>query len=158
DVGDDRATRAGDADLHLAVDDLLAHAEHVFERALARPRQADVGLVDAEVFHQVEDLELVFDRRIANRRVLQTIPQRLVEEGDVLRDEASPPVDLVPVVDEVAGPVGVGHGGSAHAFSIAPAYSAGGFSPSVGPYIFSAIAKTIASSVWWASRICAMSP
>ena len=34
DVGDDRATRTGHLDLHLAVSDFFADARHVFERAL----------------------------------------------------------------------------------------------------------------------------
>jgi hypothetical protein len=103
DVGDHRAPGARDLDLHSAARDLAAHAQHVLERALARPWKTDVGLVDAQVFHQVQDLELVLDRGILHRRVLQAVAQGLVEEGVSLGDEAALAVDLVPVVDELGG-------------------------------------------------------
>ena len=76
-----------DLDLHLAVDDLLAEAKDVVERALAAAGQADVGLVDAEVLHQVQDAELVVDAGVLDARVLQAVAQRLVEEREALRDE-----------------------------------------------------------------------
>ena len=63
--------------------------------------EADVGDVDAEVVHEVEDLELLLDRRIDDGRVLQAVAQRLVEERGVLRGSAPLPIDLVPVEDEV---------------------------------------------------------
>jgi hypothetical protein len=69
------APGARDPDLHLAVDDLLAHAKDIVERALAAARQADVRPVNAEVVHQVQDLELVLDRRVGHRRVLQAVAQ-----------------------------------------------------------------------------------
>ncbi len=95
--------------LDLAVGDLPAHAQHVVERALRAARQADVGHVDAELVHQVEELELGLDARVGDGRVLQAVAQRLVEERDALGDEPPLPADLVPVVDELgSGQIGAG--------------------------------------------------
>ena len=44
----------------------LAHAQHVVERALRAAGQADVGDVDAELVHQVQELELVLDVRVVD--------------------------------------------------------------------------------------------
>ena len=98
----------GDLDLHLAVDDLLAHAQDVVERALAAARQADVRLIDAEVLHQMQDAKLVLDARVLDARVLQAVAQRLVEERESLRHEAPFAIHLVPVEDELTRAVGIG--------------------------------------------------
>jgi len=100
DVGGDGATGAGDLHIELLIDDLAAHAQDVVEGALVRARQPDVRGVDAEVVHQVQDLELVFDGRIANGWVLDAITERLVEELD-LAEGGVATADLVPVVDEL---------------------------------------------------------
>ena len=78
---DDGAAGAADLDVHLAVDDLLAEPEHVVERALAAAGEADVGVLDAEIVHQVQDAELVVDGRVLDARVLQAVAQRLVERA-----------------------------------------------------------------------------
>jgi hypothetical protein len=108
DVADHRATGARDLDLHLAVDDLPAEAQHVLEGALGASRKADVRLVDAEVFHQVQDLQLVVDARILDRGVLQAVAERLVEQRETLRNDPAFAIDLVPVEDELSGAVGLG--------------------------------------------------
>src|ERR1019366_6627971 len=87
DVAHHRATGRRDLDVHLAVDDLLAHGKDVVERALAAPGQADVHLVDAEVLHEVEDAEFVFDAGILDAGVLQAVAEGLVEQREALRDE-----------------------------------------------------------------------
>ena len=100
DVRDHGAARTRDLDLHLAVDGFLADAEDVFECAFARARESDVGHMDSEVLHQMEDLELLLDPRIHDGGVLETIAQRLVEERRVLRQDLALPINLVPVEDE----------------------------------------------------------
>ena len=87
----------------LVVGDLAAHAQDVGERALRAARQADVGDVDADLRHQVEQLELGLDVGVGDRGVLQPVAQRLVEERDALGDEPPLAADLVPVVDELGG-------------------------------------------------------
>ena len=103
DVGDDRAAGAADLDVHLAVDDLLAEPEHVVERALAAAGQADVRVLDAEIFHQVQDAQLVVDRRVLDARVLQAVAQRLVDQREGLGHEPSLSIELVPIENKVAG-------------------------------------------------------
>src|SRR5262249_4600702 len=46
-------------------------------------RQSDISRVDAECFHQVKQLEFLFDWRLRDRRRLQTITQRFVVDPDV---------------------------------------------------------------------------
>src|SRR5439155_1891764 len=64
-----------------------------------RPRagQPDVGSVDAERIHVMEDLDLLVDTRVAYRRRLQSIPQRLVVEH---RHGAEPGGIVVPVENQ----------------------------------------------------------
>jgi hypothetical protein len=97
-------------------------AQDVVEGALAGSGEADVGLVDAEIFHQVEDLELVLDRRVLDRRVLQAVAQCLVEERVSLGDETALAVHLVPVEDELRRSTGAGRGVMGHEWSIALAW------------------------------------
>src|SRR5690606_2900855 len=47
-----------------------------------RSRQPDVRRVDPELRHQMQDLQLLLDRRILHRRGLQPVPQRLVIQLD----------------------------------------------------------------------------
>ncbi len=55
-------------------------------------RQADVGGVDAERLHQVQDADLLVDRRALDRRRLQAVAQRLVVDLHAPRaGEAAPP-------------------------------------------------------------------
>ena len=60
----------------------IARASRSTSRATLRPGagQADVGGVDAERVHVVQDLDLLVDRRRPHRRRLQPVAQRLVVE------------------------------------------------------------------------------
>jgi hypothetical protein len=69
----------------------------------ARPREPDVGGVDAERVDQVEDPHLVFDRGGADGGRLQPVAQRLVVELDAERRPLPALAGVVPVVDEVGG-------------------------------------------------------
>ena len=100
-VRDDGAARTGHLDLHLAVGDFLADSRHVFERALGATGKTYVSFVNSEVFHEMENLELFADTRIDNRGVLQPIPERLVKERGVRRNETTLAVYLVPVEHEL---------------------------------------------------------
>src|SRR5215212_9346210 len=53
-----------------------------FRSAISRAGEADVGGVDAEFVHQVEQLDLALDGRLADRGRLQPVAQRLVVEAD----------------------------------------------------------------------------
>src|SRR6185295_12753596 len=63
--------------------------------------QTDVRGVDLELIHEMEQPLLHRERRVAHRRPLQPIPERLVVEldGTVIRLHRAP--IAVPVVDEV---------------------------------------------------------
>src|SRR5271157_1363781 len=50
----------------------------------------------------MEDLDLLFNGRIADRRRLQSVPQRLVIQQDLARRYHRPGVDGVPVVDKIS--------------------------------------------------------
>jgi len=63
-------------------------------------RMADVGGVDPELAHQVQELAFLRDRRVDDRRGLQAVAQRLVVEHERMRRRHQPPVD-VPVVDQI---------------------------------------------------------
>ena len=62
--------------------DVLGDRRDVLDRALAGARQADVHRVDAEVVREVDEPQLVVDRRVDHRRRLDAVAQRLVEELD----------------------------------------------------------------------------
>ena len=63
DVRDHRPCRAVRPDLQALVDDLARQSLDVAHHVRAGPGQADVRRVDAEPVDQVEDLELLLDRR-----------------------------------------------------------------------------------------------
>jgi hypothetical protein len=71
-------------DPHSLLLDFTAKTEDGLTLPLAGTRQADVGRFNAERFHEVQDLQLVIDRRIGNRWALQSIAQRLVIDHHVL--------------------------------------------------------------------------
>src|SRR5688500_12734621 len=48
----------------------------------------------------MNERDLVFDLRVDDRRVLDPVAQRLVEECDATTDESTTPFDFVPVVDQ----------------------------------------------------------
>ena len=114
------AAGAADPDVHLAIDDFLAEAEHVVEGALAAAGETDVRVLDLEIVHQVQDAQLVVDRRVLDARVLEAVAQRLVDELEALGREPSLSIEFVPIEDKagaLAGAFGLDiHG--AHGFSI----------------------------------------
>ena len=61
-----------------ADDDLAREPLDVADDVRAGAGEADVRGVDAEPVDEVEDSELLLDRRAADRRRLQAVPQRLV--------------------------------------------------------------------------------
>ena len=79
DVGDDRAGRAVRLDPHPA-GDLARQPLDVADHVRTRAGEADVRRVDAELLHEMEDLELLVDRRRRYRRRLQPVAERLVVE------------------------------------------------------------------------------
>ena len=98
DVVDHRARRRVRPQLHPAIDDLPRDALDIRRDRRARRRQADVGGVHAERFHQVEDFELALDAGGLDRRTLQAVAQRLVIQHHRRPDE--PAADGVPIVGE----------------------------------------------------------
>src|SRR5207237_6377843 len=69
DVADDGASRAARLDAELRARDRLAHSNGVLERALGAAGEADVGGMDADVVHEMQDLDLGLDRRIDDARI-----------------------------------------------------------------------------------------
>ncbi len=68
DVGDHGARRAVGLDLQLLVDDLTRQPLDILHDVRSGARQADVRRVDPQCVDQVQDLELLLDRRAAHRR------------------------------------------------------------------------------------------
>ncbi len=102
DVCDQRASRTGRADVQVLLGDLLAEREDVFEGARTGARQTDVGAVDTDFVQEMEDLELVSNSRVDDGWILDSIPERLIVEFEAtLPDDRAPPVDLVPIVDQL---------------------------------------------------------
>jgi hypothetical protein len=66
--------------LQLCTGDLARQRLHIRHGSGSRARQAEVKHVDAQLFHQVEDADLLTDARVLHRRRLQAIAQRLVVE------------------------------------------------------------------------------
>ncbi len=77
----------------------LREALDVAHHVRSGARQSDVHRIDVERLHQVEDAQLLIDRRGADARRLQAVAQRLVVEhhrpGRIRRR-----VDRVPVVNQ----------------------------------------------------------
>ena len=69
-----RARRAVRLDAQPGVHDLARQSRHVRDRARPGARKADIGRVDAQPVHEVEQPNLVPDRRIGDRGVLQAVP------------------------------------------------------------------------------------
>src|SRR5690606_26531339 len=102
DVGAHGPGRAVGSDRQLRASDLGGERPDV--RAGTRPcaRQTDVRGVDAQLAHEVQDLDLSLDRRVRDGRALEPVTERLVVE----LDGAEPTVvdrvaRTVPVVDQV---------------------------------------------------------
>ena len=63
--------------------------------------QAQVQHVDADPFHQVEDIDLLLNGRITHRGRLEAVAQRLVIQQHSARRHHGPGIDRVPVVNEI---------------------------------------------------------
>ena len=100
--------RAVGANLHLLSGDLAGQRGHGINRALPRSRQSEGKRVNPQRFHQMKDLNLLGDRRIANRRRLQPVTQSLIVQQHRPRRLQSRRMVLVPVVDEFGGVHGTG--------------------------------------------------
>jgi len=88
-------------DLQVSPGDLPRQRLYVRHRARARARQSQVEGIDAQGLHQVENLDLLFDGRIADGRRLQAVAQGFVVEQDRSARRQLRRRYLVPVVDQV---------------------------------------------------------
>jgi hypothetical protein len=96
--------RAGGAvgrELHARVADLLGQPGDVANHVGAGPGKADIGGIDLEPLHQVEDVELVLDRGASDRGRLETVAEGFVIELDAKRRSFPALAGLVPVVDQI---------------------------------------------------------
>src|SRR6266480_7379624 len=66
----------------------------------ARTGQTNIGGVDAECLHQVQQLDLFLDGRLADGGRLQAVAQRLVVEADVASGFVQRRIDFVPIVNQ----------------------------------------------------------
>ncbi len=80
DIGDHGAGCAVGANRQLAFADRTRQAFNVASDVGTGSRQPDVGRVESETVHLLQNLDLFVDRRRADRRRLQAVPQRLVVE------------------------------------------------------------------------------
>jgi hypothetical protein len=78
DVGNERSRGAVGANLHAIVADGPRQLFDILRDLRPGPGQSDVCRIDAERVHVPENLDPFIDGRRADRRRLQTIPQRLV--------------------------------------------------------------------------------
>ena len=88
------------ANLHFVADDLVGQRLAIRKRARSRSRQAQIERVDAQGFHQMQDLNFLRNRGIAHRGRLQPIAQGLIVEQDFSGWPQLGGIHLVPVVDK----------------------------------------------------------
>ena len=99
DVGGERARRTIGANRQALADDFAGEPFDIGGHVRAGAGQADVGDVDAQPFHQMEDLQLLVDAGRADRRRLETVAQRLVGHHHERRRTCR--FAPVPVVDQI---------------------------------------------------------
>ena len=95
-VGDDGAGHAVRLNVQAALDDLRGQTLDVAHHVRPGARKSDGGGVDADAVEQVQDAQLLVDRRRAHRRRLQAVAQRLVVElydGRLRRRRLEVPVE-----------------------------------------------------------------
>ena len=97
DVGRHRAGGAVRANLQPRVPDGAGEALDVARHSGSGAGQADVGRVDSERIHVMENVDLFVDAGGPNRRRLQTVAERLVVEH---RDRPRTRRIVIPVVDQ----------------------------------------------------------
>ena len=101
DVGADGARGAIGDQRQLRIDDLPRQPQDVAHHVRSRAGESDVRRLDAQTGDQVQDLELVLDRRRAHRRALQAVAQGLVVQLDTApRRREILAAGAVPVVDQ----------------------------------------------------------
>ena len=92
--------RAVGAYLHLLRNDFARQGCHMFHRTRPGTRQSKIKRVDPQRLHQMEDLNFLGNRRIADRWRLQAIAETLIIEQHRPRRLQSRRIILIPVVDE----------------------------------------------------------
>ncbi len=80
-----RARGAVGANLHPALNNFAGQRLNVLDRALSGAGKTKIERVDAKRFHQMQDFDFLFNRRIANRGRLQAITQGFVIQLDRAR-------------------------------------------------------------------------
>ena len=88
------------ANFHLVAHDLVGQCLAIRDGARSCARQPHIERVDAQSFHQMQDLNFLGDRRIAHRGRLQSIAQGLIVEQDFSPGPQPGGIHLVPVVDK----------------------------------------------------------
>ena len=88
-------------ELHAAVADLLDQGLDILPRPPACPGKPDIRHPDAEVLHEVDELDLLLDGGVGDRRGLKPVPESFVHQVEAAGCEGSPLVQLVPVEDDV---------------------------------------------------------
>jgi hypothetical protein len=101
DVRDDGAHGAVGPDAHAVADDLAHDGFDVGHGVDPGARQADVASVDAELFHEMDEAQLLLERRILDRRALQPVAQRLVVELELGLVPESEALEAIPIEDEL---------------------------------------------------------
>ena len=99
DVGHDGSARAVSLEVKPLRRDFLRETQDVRLRARTGAGQANIDGVDAQLGHQMQNSQLVFDLRIGHRRRLDAVAQRLVVELR-LRAVARRLIVSVPVMDQ----------------------------------------------------------
>ena len=102
DVGDDGARGAVGRDAEVLVADFLGHPFDVGALPGGGARETEIGGIDAELDHQMEDAQLLFDAGIARRGRLDPVAQGLVVELAPRRQRSR--LLRVPVVNELGFP------------------------------------------------------
>src|SRR5688572_27852971 len=101
-VRPDRASRAIRGDRQLRARDLERQRAHVARRTGTGAGQSDVGGMDTQLRHQVQDLDLLVYRGIGDGGALQSVPERLIVELYTLESgKIDSLAGNVPVVDQV---------------------------------------------------------
>src|SRR6185437_2548477 len=90
------------ADFHAATNDFLREGFGVVAGARTGAGETNVYGVDAEVFHQMQDVNFFFDAGVAHGGILEAVAQGLVVEHDFAAEQNLAALSGVPVVDQFA--------------------------------------------------------
>ena len=80
---------------------ISSRAERVRVGTRSRARQTDVQHLDAEILHEVEEVDLVFDGRIGNGRRLETVAQGFIVQQNRFFGQRFGLADLIPVINQL---------------------------------------------------------